>query len=61
MDDSLVRLTGVERTEMDLNTGRSQVWFARGEPSPTVAELLRAVRESGFTPTKVVLSEDERR
>jgi len=59
VEDSLVRLTGVERIFTDLNTGAAHVWFTQGETPPTTAELLWAVRRSGFTPIKVVLNEEE--
>jgi len=59
VEDSLVRLTGVERTLTDLNTGFTHVWFALGETAPTTDQLLRAVRDSGFTPTEVVMNEGE--
>lgn len=59
VEDSLVRLTGVERILTDLNTGTAHVWFAPEETPPTTDELLWAVRRSGFTPIKVVMNEDE--
>ncbi len=59
VEDSLVRLTGVERILTDLNTGSAAIWFTHGETPPTTAELLGAVRRSGFTPTKVVMNEEE--
>ncbi len=59
VEDSLVRLTGVEWILTDLNTGSAQIWFAQGETPPTTAELLWAVRRSGFTPTKVVMNDEE--
>ncbi len=59
VEDSLVRLTGVERIFTDLNTGTAHVWFMQGEAAPTTAELLWAVRRSGFTPTQVVMNDEE--
>ena len=59
VEDSLVRLTGVERILTDLNTGTAQIWFTPGETPPTSAELLWAIRRSGFTPIKVVMNEEE--
>ncbi len=59
VEDSLVRLTGVERILTDLNAGAAHVWFTPGETPPTTAQLLGAVRQSGFTPTEVVMNEEE--
>lgn len=59
VEDSLVRLTGIERILTDLNTGIVRVWFKQGETTPTTAQLLEAVRQSGFTPTEVVMNEEE--
>ena len=59
VEDSLVRLTGVERILTDLNIGVAHVWFTPGETAPTTTELLWAVRRSGFTPIKVVMNDAE--
>ena len=59
VEDSLVRLTGVERILTDLNTGIAHVWFTPGEIPPTTDQLLSAIRRSGFTPIKVVMNEEE--
>ena len=59
VEDSLVRLTGVERILTDLDTGTAHVWFTQGETTPTTTQLLRAVRQGGFTPTEVVINEVE--
>lgn len=59
VEDSLVRLTGVERILTDLNTGIAHVWFRQGETPPTTDQLLGAIRQSGFTPIKVVMNDEE--
>jgi len=59
VEDSLVRLTGVERILTDLNTATAHVWFTRGDTPPTADQLLWAIRRSGFTPIKVVMNEEE--
>ncbi len=49
---SVERIDGIEKVELDLNTGRGTVTF---EPGKTVAPaiLWQAIKDSGFTPVRV--------
>ena len=49
---SFERIDGIEKVELDLNTGRGTVTF---EPDKTVAPavLWQAIKDSGFTPVRV--------
>ncbi|NOX59962.1 MAG: heavy-metal-associated domain-containing protein [Planctomycetes bacterium] len=52
MQRSVERVEGVRKIDFDLNTGRGILTF---EPGKTVAPaaLWQAIKESGFTPTRV--------
>ncbi len=54
VERSLQHVEGVARVSTDLNTGVASVWFAEGK-SPDPAHLREAVKNSGFTPNKIVL------
>jgi copper chaperone CopZ len=49
---SVERINGVEKVELDLNTGRGLVTF---EPGKTVSPevLWQGIKDSGFTPVRV--------
>ncbi|UCD75403.1 MAG: heavy-metal-associated domain-containing protein [Phycisphaerales bacterium] len=47
LEKSLTSLDGVEKVQIDLNTGRVVVQF--GSAHPTEADLRKAVADSGFT------------
>ncbi len=52
---SVERVAGVTTVKIDLNTGRAEVWYERGQ-SIKPAELWNAVIKSGFTPVRVELN-----
>lgn len=58
MEDSLASLAGVKRSDVDLKSGKSYVWFNADAAAPTSEELMEAVAKSGFTATKVEFAGD---
>ena len=52
MQRSVERVEGVEKVEVDLNTGRATVTFAAGK-TVAAADLWQAVKDSGFTPVRI--------
>ena len=54
VERSLQRVEGVARVSTDLNIGVASVWFAEGK-SPDPGHLREAVKNSGFTPNKIVI------
>lgn len=58
MEASLVSLAGVERSVVDLKSGKASVWFNTDVAAPTAEELMEAIAESGFTSTEVEFAGD---
>lgn len=54
VERSLQDVDGVDRVETDLNTGIARVWFTPSK-KPNPKDLWRAVKDSGFTPSKIVI------
>ncbi len=54
VERSLQLVEGVARVSTDLNIGVASLWFAE-EKSPDPAHLREAVKNSGFTPNKIVI------
>lgn len=53
MEASLASLAGVDRSVVDLESGKAYVWFNTEVAGPTSQELMEAIAKSGFTATKV--------
>ncbi len=56
MQRSVERVEGVEKVEINLNTGRATVTMADGK-TVAAADLWRAVEDSGFTPVRIEMGD----
>jgi len=55
VERSLQHVEGVAGVSTDLNTGVASVWFT-GRKIPDPSELREAVKNAGFTPTRIVIN-----
>ncbi len=56
MQRSVERVQGVEKVEINLNTGRATVTIGAGK-TVAATDLWQAVKDSGFTPVRIEMGD----